>query len=111
MVEDEVLVGLMLEQDLRSIGCTVTGPCTNLASGLDSLRNEEIDAAILDINLNGEMVYPLADELIARGIPFVFVSGYEAANLPDRLRALPRLAKPCDPRILIDKLKQIAPTR
>jgi hypothetical protein len=65
--------------------------------------------AILDINLNGDMVYPLADELSARGVPFIFLSGYISADLPDRFKKSPQITKPHDPEALINKIKTATP--
>jgi DNA-binding response OmpR family regulator len=76
------------------VGSNVIGPFSNLSQATQAVRNRVIDVAILDTNLNGEMVYPLAEELGARGIPFLFLTGYDASNLPDRFRAVSRVAKP-----------------
>ena len=105
IVEDEFLVGLLLEEDLRSAGCSIVGPFSTLEVATQASRRERFDLAILDINLNGDMVYPLADELSARGIPFIFLSGYISANLPERFRQSPQLAKPHDPAALLTKLR------
>jgi CheY-like chemotaxis protein len=83
IVEDELLVALMIEDFLAEFGCTPVGPCSTVAKALDVVRTETLDLAVLDINLNGEMVYPVANALVARRIPFLFVSGYgEASVLP-----------------------------
>lgn len=96
VVEDEFLLACSLEEDLRAAGCDVIGPFPDLARAQEAARRERFDLAVLDINLNGEMVYPLADELQARGALFVFLSGYGLANLPERFRDAARLAKPYD---------------
>jgi DNA-binding response OmpR family regulator len=107
IAEDEFLVAVMLEQDLRSSGCTVVGPFTSLALALQASRREEFDVAILDVNMNGEMVYPLADELLARGTPFLFLTGYGTANLPERHRKAPRLSKPYDLDLLMKEMARV----
>ncbi len=107
VAEDEFLVALLLEEELRLNGCSVVGPFTTLAVALQAARREAFDLAILDINLNGEMVYPLADELLARGAPFLFVSGYGSVNLPERFKPLPRVPKPYDPAALLREIRQI----
>ena len=61
---------------------------------------QPVDAAVLDVNLSGVMVFPLADDLARRGVPIVFLSGYGMAIIPERLHSLPRLAKPSDPASL-----------
>lgn len=100
VVEDEFLVAIALEEDLRAAGATVVGPYANLPAALDGAQSQPFDLAVLDVNLNGTMVYPLADNLIARGIPFLFLSGYVAENMPQRFATLHRLAKPTDPHRL-----------
>jgi DNA-binding response OmpR family regulator len=109
VVEDEFLLACSLDEDLRSFGYSVVGPFTRLARALDASRHERFDLAVLDINLNGEMVYPLAQDLMVRGIPFLFLSGYGTANLPERFRAAPRLAKPYDPKLLLREIRRILP--
>jgi two-component sensor histidine kinase len=94
IVEDETLLALELDDVFNSVGSNVIGPFSNLSQATQAVRNRVIDVAILDTNLNGEMVYPLAEELGARGIPFLFLTGYDASNLPDRFRAVSRVAKP-----------------
>jgi two-component system, response regulator PdtaR len=107
VVEDEFFLGLLIEETLHSVGCSMLGPFTNLALALQAARQEEFDLAILDINLQGEMVYPLADDLIERGIPFVFLTGYGPTDLPERYRPLPRVHKPYDERALVQGLECI----
>jgi len=76
------------------LGSSVIGPFNNLTKALQTAQRETIDVAILDTNLNGEMVYPLAEELLARGVPVLFLTGYDASDLPERFRVIPRVAKP-----------------
>jgi DNA-binding response OmpR family regulator len=104
VAEDEFLVATVLEEDLRAAGYGIVGPFASLAKAVEAARSERFDLAILDVNLNGEMVYPLADELLSRGVPFLFLSGYGKAHLPERFRALPQLAKPYDPRDLLRRV-------
>ena len=94
VVEDEFLGALLLEEELLALGFTIVGPFTSVATAIEAARREQFDFAILDINLGGEMVFPLADELSARGVPFLFVSGYGEMNRPERHRGTPCLAKP-----------------
>lgn len=109
VAEDEFLVGVQLEEDLRSVGCSTVGPFTTLEMATQAARHERFDLAILDINLNGKMVYPLADELAQRGVPFIFLSGYMVADLPDRFREAPQIAKPHDPAVLTREIRKAAP--
>ena len=105
IAEDEFLLGVQLEEDLRSAGCPIVGPFSTLEMATQAAHRERFDVAILDINLNGSMVYPLADELSARGVPFVFLTGYISASLPERFKQAPRLAKPHDPAALLKELQ------
>jgi CheY-like chemotaxis protein len=108
VVEDETLLAMELEGHLQGLGYTIVGPFGNLARATEAARRLAIDVAVLDTNLNGEMVYPLADDRSARGIPFIFVTGYSASNLPERFRGAPRVAKPYDPAALTKQLEQTA---
>jgi DNA-binding response OmpR family regulator len=109
IAEDEFLVGLQLEEDLRSAGCSIVGPFSTLETATLAARRERFDLALLDINLNGEPVYPLADELSARVVPFIFLSGYLSAALPERFRGTPQIAKPHDPATLIRAMRAAVP--
>jgi DNA-binding response OmpR family regulator len=94
VVEDEFLVALALGDDLRDIGCIVLGPYHDLKSARGGLDGAAFDLAVLDVNLNGVEVFPLADELERRRVPFLFLTGYGALNLPERYRRRTRVAKP-----------------
>lgn len=107
IVEDEFLVGMQLEEDLRSLGYSILGPFSTLESAIRASRRESFDLAILDINLNGDMVYPLADELSSRGLPFIFLSGYIRTDLPVRFRRSPQLTKPHDPAVLSRRIQKV----
>ena len=109
IAEDEFLVGVQLEEDLRSAGCSIVGPFSTLEAATRASRRERFDLAILDINLNGDKVYPLADELSSRGVPFIFLSGYVSAALPERFRESPQIAKPHDPAALIKEIRAAVP--
>jgi len=94
IVEDEFFVALAVEEALQDIGCVTVGPISDLSEAMKAARREVLDAAVLDINLDGVMVYPLAEELMARGIPFVFATGYSGGDLPIPFRDAPRIQKP-----------------
>ncbi|HVY84752.1 MAG TPA: response regulator [Caulobacterales bacterium] len=103
LVEDEPLVAMMMAQILRDLGAQVVGPVSTLSEAM-SFASESIDAAVLDVNLEGQYVYPLADQLAARGAPLVFVTGYEADHVEPRYAASPILAKPIEPQALAEAL-------
>lgn len=104
VVEDEALVALDLEFALARHGFAVLGPAANLADASQMLREAAPDAAILDVNLRGEPVFPLADALARRGTPFVFTTGYDATILPEQHRGRPIVTKPCPTEKLIKLL-------
>lgn len=97
LVEDEALVAMMMEDLLTELGCEVVGSFGGLKPAMDwlSTQSDLPDGAVLDVNLGGEMVFPLARELRLRGVPFVFATGYGA--LPeDGFSETPLLHKPVD---------------
>jgi CheY-like chemotaxis protein len=81
LVEDENLVALLLEDMLAELGHTVVGPVARLDKALETAQREAFDVAILDVNINGEEAYPIAEVLASRGIPFVFSTGYGKKTL------------------------------
>jgi CheY-like chemotaxis protein len=93
VVEDEALIAEMVVDMLVGLGATVIGPATTLAKGLSLAGSEDIDAAVLDINLRGERIDPIAEVLQARGIPMLFATGYGMAADADR-RGAPVIDKP-----------------
>jgi CheY-like chemotaxis protein len=101
VVEDEALVAMLIEDILLDLDCVVIGPVGTLAQALALLHQEEIDGALLDVNLGGgERSYPVADALAARDVPFVFVTGYGEAGVEKRYAPVTVLQKPFDPRRL-----------
>lgn len=95
IAEDEFLVGSILEENLQDSGYEVVGVLDSLPSLEEAVRTLNFDLAILDVNLAGQMVYPVAEELRARGMPFILVTGYGARSLPDNLKDARILPKPC----------------
>lgn len=94
LVEDEMLIAIEIEDTLKDIGCEVVGPTGKLETALQLATDEKIDAAILDVTIRGGEVFPVAEKLLERGIPFILASGYGEWALPDRMRDRPRLTKP-----------------
>jgi CheY-like chemotaxis protein len=94
VVEDEYLIRMLLEDMLADLGYEVAAAAGSLAEAGDLAKQTEFDLAILDVNIDGEEVFPIADILIGRGKPFVFVTGYGGSGLPDHYRGRPTLQKP-----------------
>jgi PAS domain S-box-containing protein len=108
LVEDEALVAIELSRALEDSGWEVVGPAATLEEAFRLVSaNGTLDVAVLDVNLNGEMVYPLADELETRGVPFLFCSGYETIERADRYRYSPVVRKPTSFAILMSELRRI----
>jgi CheY-like chemotaxis protein len=100
VVEDEYLLAEALADALTALGAQVIGPVAGLAEALDLAADAAIDGAVLDINLRGEMVFPLADALAARNVPYVFATGYGHETIPERYQGVPALSKPVDVQAL-----------
>ena len=96
VVEDELLVSMLIEEILGELGATVAGPHGRLADGLAAAKAERFDGAILDLNLAGESADPLADFLLTRGVPFIFITGYQRESIDRRYANVPVLQKPID---------------
>jgi CheY-like chemotaxis protein len=94
VVEDEFLVATLIEDMLTSAGCVVSGPIARVPEALDAVDRGGFDAAVLDVNIAGDRIDPVADALSRRNVPFVFVTGYSTGVLPGEYAARPRLCKP-----------------
>jgi CheY-like chemotaxis protein len=102
VVEDEAQTALQLEDMLESLGCTVIGPAARVKHAIELVERESVDLAVLDLNVAGELVYPVAEALARRGRPFLFATGLDAAALNGAFRDRPVLQKPYS----IGKLRQ-----
>jgi DNA-binding response OmpR family regulator len=94
VVEDEYLVATSIEMVLQGAGYAVVGPIPSLAEALEAVAGQPADLALLDVNLAGHRVYPVADALSSRQVPFIFLTGCEGAELPSRFADTPILVKP-----------------
>ena len=94
VVEDEVLVGMLIEEMLRELGYEIAGLSTHLDQAVTLARTVAFDFALLDINLNGQQSFPVADAVRARGLPFLFATGYGSRIVPEPYRDAPILQKP-----------------
>ena len=94
VVEDEAAISLLLEDMLLDFGCEIVGPAARLNVALDMAQGDAFDIAILDVNLAGEPIYPVAEALTERNLPFVFSTGYGGAGIKDPYRDRPVVQKP-----------------
>src|SRR5262249_57744534 len=94
VVEDDYVGGMDIVRTLERAGAEVIGPAPAVEAALDALEQAVPDGAILDINLGGEMAFPVADALMALGVPFIFATGYDAQVIPLRFTHVKRCEKP-----------------
>ncbi|HEY0625812.1 MAG TPA: response regulator [Allosphingosinicella sp.] len=104
IVEDEYYLADDLAHALKKAGAEVLGPVGTLGDAERAVAAGSFDVAILDMNLRGDMAFPIADRLTEEGIPFVVATGYNSASLPERFAGVPRVEKPFDPQAVIAAL-------
>ncbi|UHC20091.1 response regulator (plasmid) [Methylobacterium currus] len=105
VVEDEYYLACELDDELRAAGATVLGPAPSVRAALAILEcGLAPDAAVLDMNLKGELAYPVADALAVRRIPFIVATGYDQASLPERYAGCHRMEKPIDMSGLLKRI-------
>ena len=107
VVEDSPVMAEVLAEMLKDFGCEVVGPMGNLGIALEMAAAEAIDAAVIDLNIRGGKVYPVARTLSQRGIPFLVVSGYGDWTMPAEWRTRPRLVKPFTAEALEAELRAL----
>jgi CheY-like chemotaxis protein len=103
VVEDEFLIRMLLEDMLTDLGYDLVGMAGRVDEAAEMAQTKDFDLAILDVNLDGQDVYPVADLIGKRGLPFMFVTGYGGRGLPDNYRNRPTLQKPFQ----LDELKRM----
>ena len=94
VVEDEAAISMLLEDMLMDFGCTVVGPASRLKMAIEMAQGDNFDIAILDVNLAGESIYPVAETLVQASRPFVFSTGYGGGGIKDPYRDRPVIQKP-----------------
>ncbi len=106
LVEDDYFITREAVEKLLSLGAGVVGPAATVGDAMDIVEHspERIDIAVLDINLNGETIYPVAGFLRIRQIPFVFVTGYDDISIPPAFRSTPTFRKPADWATIMERL-------
>jgi two-component sensor histidine kinase/CheY-like chemotaxis protein len=96
LVEDEAFVAMMMRDLIADFGFHVVGPFGTVTDALEALDRHKLVGAVLDVNLAGEKIYPVAEQLSGRGVPFVFVTGYASDAIERRFAGVPVLQKPVD---------------
>jgi CheY-like chemotaxis protein len=109
VVEDELMIRMLLDGMLEDIGYTMTAEAGAIDEAVALAKKADFDAAILDVNLNGQPITPVVEALIERGLPFVFATGYGARGVPEAYRDNPTLKKPFQTEALEQALKAITP--
>lgn len=104
IVEDESLVAMLLETMLEDLDCTAVGPASNVEDGLALAREAAVDCALLDVNVGGVPVFPVAEALEARGIPLIFSTGYGEGGLPEAWRGRITVQKPFTEAVIREAL-------
>lgn len=107
VVEDEAPVLMLVTDLLEDFGCQIAATAANLPRALELAALGGFDLALLDVNLAGERVFPVADVLVGQGVPFIFVTGYGAAGVRDDLKARPVVAKPFAARELRARMEAV----
>jgi ActR/RegA family two-component response regulator len=113
VVEDDYFIAVELARSLERMGVRVVGPAGSVPDAISLIEagEEPLDGAVLDIHLGEERVYPVADALIDRGIPFVFLTGYDALVIPETYAGAPRCEKPVDTALLLRVLAEVGRER
>jgi CheY-like chemotaxis protein len=106
LVEDEYLIAADLAEALQELGAIILGPTASVKGALDLIFEADPNLAVLDVNLRQENVYPLADALRARGVPFIFTTGYSSDVIPERFQQIPRCQKPVQAAMVARLLTQ-----
>jgi CheY-like chemotaxis protein len=104
VVEDEYVIACDLVDRLERLGADIDGPAPSVSDAMALISRSAPDAAVLDVNLGGELVFDVADRLLNLKIPFVFATGYDAAALNPRYAGVPRFEKPVNAAAVAAKL-------
>jgi len=107
IVEDEAMIAGLIESILSAAGWSVVGPVATLERALETIEGGRLDAALLDVRINGRDVYAVADVLMRRRIPFVFVSGFTRKQMPPGYRDCAHIAKPFTPQAILALLDDV----
>jgi len=106
VVEDEAMVAMLTEDILVDLGFEVTATASNVKEALQRVKEQQFDIALLDVNLRGEKVFPVAEELLLRRLPFAFTTGYGLDGIREDFRTIPVVTKPFSPLALSEVLNR-----
>jgi DNA-binding response OmpR family regulator len=103
VVEDEYLIASSMTMELEEAGARVVGPVSDVTGGFSIIGSgrDDVDCAVLDVNLHGATVFAVADRLSGLNVPYIFLTGYHCDTMPERFKDVPCLNKPCDEQELI----------
>lgn len=107
LIEDEVMIRMMVADMLEELGYAIAGEAGDVDEGVRLVQLTDFDIAILDVNLNGRVISPVAQAVQMRGLPFVFATGYGAAGLPEQFRDRPTLQKPFQIETLANTIETV----
>jgi DNA-binding response OmpR family regulator len=107
IVEDDFLIALELARFIRGAGHTVVGPEASVTATIRALSQQEIDLALLDVNLGGELVFPIAKMLDGMSVPYIFVTSYSESAMPPQFRQRSLVRKPYSPELLLAQMQQV----
>jgi CheY-like chemotaxis protein len=111
LVEDEVIIRMMVADMLEELGHAVAAEAGQLNQALELAQSSEFDLTILDVNLNGKVITPVADLIKTRRLPFMFATGYGTAGVPEVFRDRPTLQKPFELNALAAAINSMLPNR
>jgi DNA-binding response OmpR family regulator len=107
IVEDEPMIRMLVGEMLQELGCSIAAEAGDIGQAVELARSAEFDLAILDINLNGKVITPVAALVRARGCPIIFATGYGSEGVPAELRDCPALEKPFQLEGLANKIEEV----
>lgn len=107
IVEDVYWIAAELARTLSRAGATIVGPVCEVGQALTLIESRRVDAAVLDVNINGVMAYPVASELERRSIPFLLATGYDPQSLPEPCRSASRIDKPFSGDVVVRALRRL----
>ena len=111
IVEDDILLGMAIGLCVQDAGYEVAGLARSVEAALETLSHETVDAALLDVNLQGELVFPVANALAERGVPFVFVTAHPPLDIPEKYRHHPLVPKPYYDAAICAALESVLPLK